>query len=97
MVNVSSSSAKLCVNVLEFHWWFEYYIFDITRSCLPSSLIFNVSVVSVVFNMDNPVSQTPFEIPLAWLFVFELDSVAYFEGWWFPICGLLGSPEAVII
>ena len=29
MVDVSSSSAKLHVDVPYFYWWFKYYIFDV--------------------------------------------------------------------
>ena len=42
VVDVSPSSAKLCVDVPEFHWWFEYYILDVAWPCFSSSLIFNV-------------------------------------------------------
>ena len=48
-----------------------------------------MEVVSIVLSINNPVSRAPFEVPFAWLFVFEIDSVTYFEGWCFSIHGFI--------
>ena len=97
VVYVFSSSAKLCINIPKFYWRFKYNILHVARSYFSGSLVFNLQKMSVVLNLDNSVSRSPFEIPLAWLFVLKIDSVAYVEGWWFPVHGLLCSLEVIFI
>ena len=57
-----------------------YYILHITRSYFSGSLVFDVQKMSIVLNLDNSVSMSPFEIPLAWLFVLTIYPVTYLEG-----------------
>ena len=55
----------------------------------PSSLIFDMKVMSIMLNMDNSISRPPFLVPLSWLLVLEVNSVTYLEWWWFSICCFL--------
>ena len=76
MVNIATGSAKLGVNVPELNGWFKNYIFDIAGPCLSCSLVFNVDVMSVALNTDNPVSGSPLQVPFAWLVVFEVYMIS---------------------
>ena len=69
MVVIFSSSAKFFIYVPKFHWRFKDYILHIARLYFAGSLVFDVQKMSVMLNHDNSVSGSPFEIPLAWLFV----------------------------
>ena len=71
MINIVTSSAKLGVNVPELNGRFKNYIFDVAGSCFSCSLVFDVDVMSVALNTDNPVSRSPLQIPFAWLFVLK--------------------------
>ena len=97
MVDISSCLAKLHVNVPQFYWWFKYYIFNIAWSCFSGSLIFYLKVMSIALNTDNSISRPPFQVPLSWLFTFEVYSVTYLEWWWFSVCCFLSSSEVVFI
>ena len=44
-----------------------------------SSLIFDVNVVSITLNTGNMISGPPFQVPLSWLFVLEVNSITYLE------------------
>ena len=48
-----------------FNRWFQYYILHITGSYFYSSLVFNVWEVSLMLNLGNPISRSPFNIPFA--------------------------------
>ena len=91
MIDIETGSAKLGVNVPELNGRFKNYIFDIAGSCFSCSLVFNVDVMSVVLNMDNPVSGSPLQIPFALLFIFEIYMISHLKGWVIsgdsPLCG----------
>ena len=96
-LDVFSSSTKLCINVPKFNRRFKHYIFHIARPYFSGSLVFDVQKMSVTLKLDNSVSRSPFKIPLVCLFVHKIDSVTYFEVWWFPVHGLLCGPEVIFI
>ena len=76
-----TGSTKLGVSVPELNRRFKNYISDIAGLCLSCGLVFDVDVMSIVLNMNNPVSRSPLQIPFAWLFVFEVYTVSNLEGW----------------
>ena len=80
MVNIVTGSAKLGVDVPELNRKFKNYIFDIAGLCFSCSLVFDVDVMSVVLNTDNPVSRSPLQVPFAWLFVFEVYMISHLKG-----------------
>ena len=79
MVDVTTGSSKLGIDVPELDRWFENDILYIAGSDFPSGLVFYVDEVSITLNVDNLVSRSPLEVPFSWLFVFEVDSVSYLE------------------
>ena len=81
MINIVTGSAKLGVNVPELNGRFKNYIFDIAGLCFFCSLVFDVDVMSAALNMANLVSGSPLQIPLAWLFVFEVYMISNLKGW----------------
>ena len=85
MVDIFSSSSKLCIYVPKFYWRFKYYVLHIARLYFSSSLVFNVQTMSILLYLDNSVSRSAFGMTLAWLFVLKIYSVTYLEGWWFPV------------
>ena len=51
VVDVSPSSAKLCIYIPEFYGWFQDDILHITGSYFSSGLVFNMQEMSVVLNI----------------------------------------------
>ena len=97
MVNIATGSAKLGVDVPELNRRFKNYICDVAGSCLSCSLVFNMDVMSIALNMDNPVSGSPLQIPFAWLFVFEVYMISDLKGWVVSGNSLLGGCKSVFI
>ena len=61
-----------------FHRMIGYWcnnILEITWLGLSCNLIFNMKVVSIMLCIDNPISGSPFQVPFARLFIFEVNSV----------------------
>ena len=85
MVDVFSCSAKLHFNIPKFNWWLKYYIFDVAWSCFSSSLIFDMKIMSIMLIMNNLISRPPFQVPLPWLLVLEVNSVVCLKWWWFSV------------
>ena len=79
MVDVTKGSSELGINVPEFNRRFEDDVLHIARSDFPSGLIFYVDEMSVALNVDNSIARSPLEVPLAWLFILEVDSVSYLK------------------
>ena len=79
MVNVMTSSSELGVNVPKFDERFEDDVFHVARLDLSSGLIFYMDEMSIMLNVDNLVSGSPLEVPLARLFILEVDSVPYLK------------------
>ena len=88
MVDKFSSSAKLGVYIPKFNRWSQYFILHITRPYFSSSLVLNVMEVSVMLNLDNPISRSPLKVPFARLLIFEIYSVSYLEERWCTVHGL---------
>ena len=84
MISILTGSAKLGVNVPELNGRFKNYIFDVAGLCFSCGLVFDVDVMSIALNMDNPVSRSPLQIPFAWLFVFEVYTISNLKGWVIP-------------
>ena len=61
MVNISSSSTKLSFYIPEFYWWFQDNICNIARSYFSRGLVFNMYEKSIVLNVDNSISRSPFK------------------------------------
>ena len=80
MVDTATGSAKLGVDIPEFSRRFQNYVGDITGPCFSCGLVFNVDVVSVMLNTNNPVTGSPLQIPFAWLFVFKIYTVSNLKG-----------------
>ena len=53
-------SAKLGINVPELNGMLQYNVFDIAGSYFSSCLIFYVDVMSIMLDVDNSVSRSPF-------------------------------------
>ena len=81
MIDIAAGSAKLSVNLPEFNRRFKYDVLDIAGSCSACGLIFNVDVMSVMLNTNNLVSGSPLQVPLAWLFIFEVYTISNVKGW----------------
>ena len=79
------------VYIAEFYWWFQYNICDIARSCFSIGLVFDMYEMSIMLNVDNPISRSPFQVPLARLLVFEIYTISYLEGWFVSCHCLLSS------
>ena len=97
MVDIFSSSAKLCIYIPKFYRRFENYILHIAGSYFSGCLVFYVYEVTVMLNLDNSVTWSPLEVPLARLLVFEIYPVTNLEGGWLSVHGLLSSFEAIFI
>ena len=97
MVNIATGSAKLDVNVPELNRRFKNDIFDVAGSGFSCSLVFNVNVMSIVLNMDNPVSGSPLQIPFAGLFVFEVYMISNLKGGVVSGNSLLGGCKSIFI
>ena len=81
MVDIATGSAKLSVDVPEFSRRFQNNFRDIAGPCFSCGLVFDVDVVSIMLNMNNPVTWSPLQIPFAWFFVFEIYTVSNLKGW----------------
>ena len=81
MIDIAAGPAELSVNVPELNRRFKDDVLDIAGSCSACGLVFYVDVMSVALNMNNPVSGSPLQIPLAWLFIFEVYRISNIEGW----------------
>ena len=97
MVNTVTGSAKLGVDVPELDGGFKNYIFDVAGLCLSCSLVFDVDVMSVVPNTDNPVSGSPLQVPFAWLFVFEVYMISNLKGGVVSGNSLLGGCKSIFV
>ena len=73
------------------------YILYIARSNYTFCLVFYVQKVSITLNLDNSVTWSPFEVPLARLLVFEIYPVTDLEGGWLPVHSLLCSFKVIFI
>ena len=96
MINIATGSAKLGVKVPELNGRFKNDIFDIAGSCFSCSLVFNVNVMSVALNMDNPVSRSPLQIPFARLFVFKVYMISNLKGEVVSENSLLGGCKSIL-
>ena len=56
-----------------------------------------MDVTSVTFNVGNAISGSPFKIPFAWCFVFEVYAVADIEGRVVAVLCFGGGAESVFI
>ena len=81
MIDIAAGSAELGVNVPELNRRFEDDVLDVAGSGPASGLVLYVEVTSVALNTNNPVSGSPLQIPLAWLFIFEVYTISNVEGW----------------
>ena len=97
MVNIATSSAKLGVDVPKLDRRFQNYVCDVVGLCSSCSLIFNVDVMSVALNTDNPVSGSPLQIPFSWLFVFEVYMISDLKGWVISGNSLLGGCKSIFV
>ena len=98
MIDIAAGSAELGVNVPEFNRRFkDEYPWTLHDHVLPVGLVFYVDVMSVVLNMNNPVSRSPLQIPLAWLFVFEVHMISNVEGWVVSGYSVLRGCESVLV
>ena len=52
--------------------------------------------MSIRLNLNNPIPRSPFKIPFAWLFVFKVYSVSYFEGGWCSIHGFIAALKQLL-
>ena len=60
MINIAAGAAKLSINIPELDGRFQYNVFDIAGLYFHCSFVFYVDEVSVMLNVDNPVSRSPF-------------------------------------
>ena len=60
VVDISPSSTKLSVYIPEFYWWFQDNVCNIARSYFSSGLVFNMYEMSIMLNVDNSISGSPF-------------------------------------
>ena len=60
MINIVAGSAELSINIPELNGGFQYNVFDVAELCFPCSLVIYVDEVSIMLNVDNPVSRSPF-------------------------------------
>ena len=97
VVDISSSCTELSVYIPKFCGWFQYDISYIAGSYFSSGLVFNIYEMSIVLNGDNSISRSPFKVPFARLFVFEVYMISYLEGWFFLCHCLLGCFKSVLI
>ena len=91
VVNIFPSSTKLGVYIPEFHWWFQYNVCDIARSCFSSGLVFDMYEMSIVLNVGNSISGSPCQVQFVRLLVFEIYMISYLEGWFVSCHCLLSS------
>ena len=97
MINIVAGSSKLSVNVPELNRRFKDDVLDIAGSCSAGGLVFYVDVMSIVLNTNNLVSRSPLQIPLAWLFIFEVHMISNVEGWVVSGYSVLRGSEPVLI
>ena len=97
MINIAAVSAELSVNVPELNRRFKDDVLDIAGSCSACGLVFYVDVMSVVLNTNNLISGSPLQIPLAWLFIFEVHMISNVEGWVVSGYSVLRCCEPVLI
>ena len=97
MINIAVGSAELSVNVPELNRRLKDDVLDIAGSCSACGLVFYVDVMSVVLNMNNPVTGSPLQIPLAWLFIFEIYMISDVEGWVVSGYSVLRGCEPVFV
>ena len=97
MVDILSSSAKLCIYIQKFYRRFENYVLYIAGSYISGCLVFYVQEMSIILNLDNSVTWSPLDVPLAGLLVFEIYPITNLEGGWLSVHGLLSSFEAIFI
>ena len=90
MVYEFSCSAKLTFNILQLSWRLMCDIFYITGSGLSCGLVFfNMTTVSVMLYMNNPVSSSLLQIPFSMSLVLKIYSVSDFEVRCRLVCSLL--------
>ena len=80
MVDIFSTSAKLCIYIPKFYRRFENYILHAAGSYFSGCLVFYVQEVSITLTSDNSVTWSPLEVPLAGLLVFEIYPVTNHKG-----------------
>ena len=97
MVDIAAGPAELSVNILELNRRFKDNVLDIAWSCFAHGLVFYVDVMSIALNTNNLVSGSPLQIPLAWLFIFEVYTISNVEGWVVSGYSVLRGCEPVLI
>ena len=97
MIDITAGPAKLGVNVPELNRRFKDNVLDIAGSHFARGLVFYVDVMSIALNTNYPVSGSPLQIPLAWLFIFKVYTISNVECWVASGYSVLRSCEPVLI
>ena len=97
MIDIAAGPVELSVNVPELNRRFKDDVLDIAGSSSARGLVLYVDVMSIVLNTNNPVSGSPLQIPLAWLFIFEVYMISNVEGWVVSGYSVLRGCEPVLV